>query len=546
LTLAPHETQRTGRGPDDEASRLYAEFGDKIYRFCLGRLRSREEAEDAVQNTFLRVCTALRKGVVPEFEGPWLYKIAHNVCLSRLLGSSRRAQVEMPADLDLLGERAAAYTADADELFGLDEALAEMPANLRRPLLMREWQGMSYTEIAEAIGVSHSAVETLIFRARRHLAQALTDQVKKTGRAVASVFNLRWLFDLVKGLGGGAGSAGVAAIGGGVAIDLVTQHASASRTAISTSAAATRMDSSNAAAVSARRSGSTGAARSSSGSAHGDLSSGGLAGSSSGSGPAGGAPSDGSGSASPSSRSSSSSKSGSSGSSGTGSAAKGSPKQGSPGAGAGSVPPALPSAPSVPDPGSALPPAGAPAVPGVPPVPPLPPPSLPPPPLPVPSPPTITTPGNLIAEATGPLGAVVAYTVTATDLEDGTDPVTCTPASGATFGLGHSTVSCSSTDRQGNTSRASFDVLVQDTTPPALAVPAGITVQTTLTSGVKVTFTATATDLVDAAPKVTCNPASGSLFLVQTTTVTCIATDSSGNSSSKSFDVTVKLVPPLG
>ena len=161
-----------------------------------------------MQNTFIRVCTALRKGTVPEFEGPWLYKIAHNVCLSRLLGASRRARVETTADLDALAERGAAHTPDADELFGLGDALADMPPNLRRPLLMREWQGMSYMEIAEALGVSHSAVETLIFRARRHLAQALTDTVKKTGRAIASIFNLRWLADLARDLGGGAGRRG--------------------------------------------------------------------------------------------------------------------------------------------------------------------------------------------------------------------------------------------------------------------------------------------------------------------------------------------------
>ena len=221
---------------------MYAEYGDKIFRYCLGRLRSREEAEDATQNTFLRVCTALRKGTVPELEGPWLYKIAHNVCLSRRLGSSRRARVETPADLDALGERAVAHTPDADELFGLGEALAEMPSNLRRPLLLREWQGMSYMEIADALGVSHSAVETLIFRARRHLAQALVDPVKKTGRAVASIFNIRWLYGLLKSLGGGAGSGLVAgaagivvAIGGGVAIDLAVQQASTSHGSASSS-----------------------------------------------------------------------------------------------------------------------------------------------------------------------------------------------------------------------------------------------------------------------------------------------------------------------
>ena len=82
----------TGRA-EEETARLYSEYHARIYRHCLLRLRSREDAEDAVQNTFLRVYTALERGVVPEFEGPWLYKIAHNVCLSRRLGATRRARV---------------------------------------------------------------------------------------------------------------------------------------------------------------------------------------------------------------------------------------------------------------------------------------------------------------------------------------------------------------------------------------------------------------------------------------------------------------------
>jgi len=556
---------RTRGEPEAEASRLYHEYHDKLLRYCVGQLRSREEAEDAVQNTFLRVFTALRKGVVPEFEGPWLYKIAHNVCLSKRLGSSRRARVETPVDLDLLGDRAAAYSADADELFGLDDALADMPANLRRPLLMREWQGMSYAEIADALGVSHSAVETLIFRARRHLASALTDSVQKSGKAIASVFNIRWLFNLLKGLGGGAGSAGMAAgaaslvvaIGGGVAIDLATQSASAShRTAAGAAAGAPVVNrfSPTANLPAASR---TGAAAS-----RGAIAQATTARSTSHAGKAGksfpgshsGAPASSSGSTSGSSSSSAGAASSpgstkspspsrpggsaSSGRSGSGSGTKGSkPKGAGSGSGSGLLPGLAP--PSVPTPTVPAPPTTIPSVP------PLAPPSVSPPPLPppppLPSPPTINVPGSLVAEATGPAGAVVAYTVTATDVADGSDPVSCAPASGSKFHLGHTTVSCSSTDKAGNTSTASFDVLVHDTTPPDLTVPGDITVKAGLASGAKVTFTATAKDLVDSAPAVTCNPASGSLFVIQTTTVTCTATDSAGNSSSKSFTVTVKL-----
>jgi hypothetical protein len=160
-------------------------------------------------------------------------------------------------------------------------------------------------------------------------------------------------------------------------------------------------------------------------------------------------------------------------------------------------------------------------------------------------PPVLSTPGNLVAEATGPLGAAVAYSVAAKDSAGDSVPVSCAPAAGSTFALGHTSVSCSATDSQGNTTRASFDVQVRDTTPPALTVPADIAVQTALSSGARVTYVATATDRVDTTPRLACSPASGSIFLVQTTTVTCTATDSSGNAASKTFHVSVTLVPSL-
>jgi RNA polymerase sigma factor (sigma-70 family) len=162
-------------GPRDHglAGPLYQRYAGQLYRYCLGQLRSREDAEDAVQNTFLRAHAALTKGVVPDFEAAWLYKIAHNVCLSRRLSTKRRSRVESPQDFHALEERVAAPDCEHDDLVGLDDALARMPEKLRLALLLREWQGLRYSEIAEALGVSLSAVETLIFRARRCLAREL-------------------------------------------------------------------------------------------------------------------------------------------------------------------------------------------------------------------------------------------------------------------------------------------------------------------------------------------------------------------------------------
>src|SRR5204862_1157155 len=70
--------------------------------------------------------------------------------------------------------------------------------------------------------------------------------------------------------------------------------------------------------------------------------------------------------------------------------------------------------------------------------------------------PVVTVPANATVEATSTTGAVFSFTATATDLVDGPRPVTCTPASGATFPLGPTTVTCTATDAKGNHGTASI------------------------------------------------------------------------------------------
>jgi hypothetical protein len=156
------------------------------------------------------------------------------------------------------------------------------------------------------------------------------------------------------------------------------------------------------------------------------------------------------------------------------------------------------------------------------------------------TPPALTVPADITAEASGPAGAVVTFAASATDIVDGSITPTCIPASGSTFALGTVAVTCSATDAHDNTGSESFNVTVQDTTAPALTVPANMVVPATSPSGAIVSFVASATDLVDTAPVVACVPPSGSTFPIGTTTVNCTATDFSGNTSSKSFTVSVR------
>ncbi|HZC30949.1 MAG TPA: sigma-70 family RNA polymerase sigma factor [Gaiellaceae bacterium] len=202
--------------PGVTAAQLYEQYGNKIYRYCFGRLRDREEAADAVQNTFLRVHVALEKGVVPQYEASWLYKIAHNVCLSWIESSGRRALVETPRDLDSLDEAALAAPASGHEASeALAEALAALPHNLRHAILLREWQGLSYAEIAAAMDTTVSAVETLIVRARRQMAATLERSGTRLRRAAAAMFDALGLRGLLSGgLGKVSAGAALVALGG--------------------------------------------------------------------------------------------------------------------------------------------------------------------------------------------------------------------------------------------------------------------------------------------------------------------------------------------
>ena len=158
--------------------------------------------------------------------------------------------------------------------------------------------------------------------------------------------------------------------------------------------------------------------------------------------------------------------------------------------------------------------------------------------------PSITAPANMTLEATSAAGAAATFSVTANDVVDGSIVPTCTPSSGSTFALGTTTVNCSATDAHGNTAKASFTVTVQDTQPPAITTPADISQEASASAGNVVTYSASANDVVDGSVTVSCSPASGSTFAVGDTTVSCSASDSRGNSASKSFKVSIADTTP--
>jgi RNA polymerase sigma-70 factor (ECF subfamily) len=159
--------------PDRSLERLYKKHAGDVYRYALVVLRNQADAEDVTQTTFLNAYRALERGEQPRSPQNWLIAIAHNVCRQRFRQSQRR-----PNEVELNEELAESYVEeDAVSAEDIRRALGHLAFNQRAALVMRELEGRSYQEIAEILEVSVSAVETLIFRARRALREQLEEGI---------------------------------------------------------------------------------------------------------------------------------------------------------------------------------------------------------------------------------------------------------------------------------------------------------------------------------------------------------------------------------
>jgi RNA polymerase sigma factor (sigma-70 family) len=147
-----------------EVDRLYRRHADEVLRYAMLVLRSRTDAEDITQTVFMRALRAIERGEKVRTPRNWLIKITHNEC--RRLLSSRKVLIELPDEI-------AVEPVEQGRAEELRLAMAALPATQRQALVLRELEGRSYAEISEALDLSTSAVETLIFRARRALREQI-------------------------------------------------------------------------------------------------------------------------------------------------------------------------------------------------------------------------------------------------------------------------------------------------------------------------------------------------------------------------------------
>ncbi|KAG2483217.1 hypothetical protein HYH03_017915 [Edaphochlamys debaryana] len=158
---------------------------------------------------------------------------------------------------------------------------------------------------------------------------------------------------------------------------------------------------------------------------------------------------------------------------------------------------------------------------------------------------TLVSPGHIYEEADSAAGSVVLFDVIVRDIEDVSPTLVCTPlASGDTFPITTTNVTCTAVDRSGNNQTISLLVTVQDTTPPVLSIPTNITADANIDDGATVVWDVSAVDIVDSAVDIVCDPPSGSNFTLGYSNVTCTATDEYGNYVTKWFTVYVIDVTP--
>ena len=163
--MSPRVEPLRRRLDDGSFERLYRRHLPEVYRYVLRDVGNRADAEEVTQNAFLDAYRALGRGHTPEKPRAWLFGIAKNATRRRYRTLSRR-----PHEVELENELAESVAAEErPQLEELRDAVRSLPATHQQALFLREIEGLSYVEIANRMDLSHAAVETLLFRARRSL-----------------------------------------------------------------------------------------------------------------------------------------------------------------------------------------------------------------------------------------------------------------------------------------------------------------------------------------------------------------------------------------
>jgi RNA polymerase sigma-70 factor, ECF subfamily len=188
LSESAGATRTSDRTRDAAIESLVREHSRLVYRIAYAALRSHHDAEDAAQETFLRVLRYSRKLAGVENPKTWLSRIAWRVAVDRSAQCGRRREVPIDDPEKPVEEIASTDVPAHDAMHGsqvgmlLERLIGALPRKLREPLVLSTVEEMSPREVAATLGINEAAVRSRVFRARQILREKLAGQMARKQR----------------------------------------------------------------------------------------------------------------------------------------------------------------------------------------------------------------------------------------------------------------------------------------------------------------------------------------------------------------------------
>jgi RNA polymerase sigma-70 factor, ECF subfamily len=173
---------------DEVVEELVRHHARLVYRIAYAVLRRHHDAEDATQETFVRLLRYRRKLAGVEDPKAWLVRIAWRVAVDRHKQRGRCREISLEEDPGKPVAELASAEISADETVHgtqvgavLEKLIAALPEKLRQPLILSTIEEMSPREVAAALRINEAAVRSRVFRARQILREKLADYVGRSG-----------------------------------------------------------------------------------------------------------------------------------------------------------------------------------------------------------------------------------------------------------------------------------------------------------------------------------------------------------------------------
>ncbi|MBO4897331.1 MAG: sigma-70 family RNA polymerase sigma factor [Clostridia bacterium] len=167
-------TEKLKHGSSEAFEKLVKDYKARIFSISMGMLGNREDALDATQEVFIKIFRSIHSFKGDSALSTWIFRITKNVCIDTLRKNKAVFEDEIPetlADTSLPTPEEALMLSQKRDL--VKNCIKELPLNYKTVLLLREYEGMSYSEIAETLEISEGTVKSRISRAREYLFKLL-------------------------------------------------------------------------------------------------------------------------------------------------------------------------------------------------------------------------------------------------------------------------------------------------------------------------------------------------------------------------------------